>query len=414
MYTVKTFSKSILFALLLTLMASQTARAEVKLYQSNSRMPFIRMMLGMMDAMGVIDRVPTNSMYGGYGGYPLSSRSNYSNPYMRALALRGIHPGSSSLNRNPYVNNLYGNNAYSGYGNNPFSRSPWLQSPWSQTGQSGSPYASPVWGSPDWGVLPTHSYSTRGYPYNAQPHWSSSDLEGWVDEPWETSEWNADAERIDTSVQTNAKQQAQAPQQSVPLVQNFNFAVPENERAAPANNNRPESRMGSRSPLSKLAPPRQQVRQGNRAATDQRMSQSPLRKRVMQHPANQPPRQPSAKTQQARKTIRQPPCVTEFCGLKKPSIDGLWVTQNGEMLGVNKQKFLWNDGAKRYLSGQIKIQNEYLVARIEGREQLMHFKYKLSGDHLLTMQPDGITREFMRMSPDQYYDLYGGDGYTGY
>jgi hypothetical protein len=115
------------------------------------------------------------------------------------------------------------------------------------------------------------------------------------------------------------------------------------------------------------------------------------------------------KAQQPRRNIRQKPCVTEFCGLKKPNLNGLWVAQNGELLGVNNQKFLWSDGTERYLTGEIKVQNEYLLARVEGREQLMRFKYKLAGDHLLTMQPDGVTREFIRMSPEQYYDLnYGG------
>jgi len=91
-------------------------------------------------------------------------------------------------------------------------------------------------------------------------------------------------------------------------------------------------------------------------------------------------------------------------------LKGLWVAQNGELLGINNQKFLWSDGTERYITGQIKIQNEYLLARVEGKEQLMRFKYKLAGDHLLTMQPDGVIREFIRMSPEQFYGNY----YDGY
>ena len=417
MHIVKTLSKSILFALLFTLMASQIVRAEVRVYKSNSNMPFIRMMLGMMDAMGVLDRVPTNSAY---GGYPSSPWSNSTNPYMRALARRGIYPGSSSsLYKNPYMNNLYGNNAYSGYGQNPFIRSPWGQSPWTQSGQYGSPYASPPWGSPDWGVLPTQSYSAYGYPNYGQSYWSSSDLDGWVNEPWETSDWNSNAERSNTSTQTQAPQQIQAPQPNVPLVQNFNLVVPENVQPDRQRNEGLNTRQGnalsyqSSSPLSKLAPPGPPAQGMNmRPATPQR-SQSPLYKRTMQQPGSQRPGSQQNRKQPPRGEIRQRPCVTEFCGLKKPSLNGLWVTQNGEILGVNKQKFLWSDGTERYLTGEIKIQNEYLVARVEGREQLLHFKYKLAGDHLLTMQPDGMTREFIRMSPEQYYQHYG-NNYGGY
>ena len=169
MYMVKSLSKSIIFILLLTVMVGQITPAEAKLYQSDSN-PFIRMMMTMMDAMGMVDRVPNNVMYGQYG----SPWSSHSNPYMRAMALRGVYPGSSSsLYNNAYSNNLYGNN--------PFQRSPWLQSPWLGAGQYGSPYASPLWGSPDWGVLPTHKYLPYGNSYYGQSYWSDDVLEGWVD-----------------------------------------------------------------------------------------------------------------------------------------------------------------------------------------------------------------------------------------
>ena len=408
MYMVKTLSKLIFFVLLLTVMASQIARAEVKLYRYDGKLPFIRMMLGMMDAMGVIDRVPANGAYGGYGGYPSSPWSNSSNPYMRALAMRGIYPGSSSsLYNNPYRKNLYRDDVYT---SNPFTRSPWLQSPWSQYGGgygAGAPHSSPLWGSPDWGVLPSQSYSTYDYPGYPQSYWSSSDLDGWVNEPWETSPWNPDAKITDKSTQT------QAPQLNVPLVQNFNFGAPENEQPddkhSSSLNNLPHGSVKNRSPLSKMAPPRQSGQQSSGPPVAQQRRPSPLHKKIMPQPGMQQSRTQHPGTQQPRREIRQKPCVTEFCGLKKPNLNGLWVAQNGEMLGVNEQKFLWSDGVERYLSGQIKIQNEYLLARVEGREQLMRFKYKLAGDHLLTMQPDGVIREFIRMSPEQYYNQsYGG------
>ena len=91
-------------------------------------------------------------------------------------------------------------------------------------------------------------------------------------------------------------------------------------------------------------------------------------------------------------------------------MNGLWVAENGEMLGISGKKFLWGDAEERYLTGLIKIQNEYLLASVEGSERLMRFKYKLAGDHLLTMQPNGTIREFIRTTPGE---LYGGY-YSGY
>ncbi|MCK4834183.1 MAG: hypothetical protein KAT12_05375, partial [Gammaproteobacteria bacterium] len=96
---------------------------------------------------------------------------------------------------------------------------------------------------------------------------------------------------------------------------------------------------------------------------------------------------------------------------KKPNMNGLWVAQNGEMLGVNNHRFLWSDSTKRYLTGQIKIQNEYLLMQVDDKDQLMRFKYKLARDHLLTMQPSGEIREFVRMSPGQYYGNYSRGNY---
>lgn len=403
----------------------------------------------------MIDRVPNNGSYGGYGNNLSSPWSNYSNPYTRALALRGMSPGASSLYNNPYSNNLLGNN--------PFARSPWLQTPWldsGEYGQYGSPYVSPLWGSPDWGVLPAKRYSPYGYSsYGEQ--WSDSDLEGWVDEPWESSEWNPRAERSEAPVQTQTYQQPRAPQQAqaqqpnVPVVQNFNITVPDNTRPSSNQGDGPgkgsDSRQGNsydnsynsgypdvasnRSPLARLAQQGPPDQRSNRPPAQQRKP-SPLRKRTMQPPGPQPYQpgqyqseqyqagqqqsqhqggQPSSSSQQSRSQlprnqVREKPCVTEFCGLKKPNLNGLWVAENGEMLGISGQKFLWGDADERYLTGLLKIQNEYLLASVEGSERLMRFKYKLAGDHLLTMQPNGTTREFIRTTPGE---LYGGY-YSGY
>jgi len=170
--------KTLIAALLLMFLSSQVARAEVKLYQYDGKLPFVQMMLNMMVAMGILDRLPSS---GRYGGYPSSSWGGLSNPYARALAMRGLSPGSVFAGQ---------------YGNNPFMRSPWLQSPWSSPAVSGAD-----WGSPDWGVLPVESYARSPYgsgAYDSLPgdaYWSRDELDGWVNEPWETSAWNPKAEK---------------------------------------------------------------------------------------------------------------------------------------------------------------------------------------------------------------------------
>ncbi len=328
----------------------------------------------MMSAMGMVDKAPGSGAYGGYGAPGLS------NPYARALAMRGMSPGM--LN--------------SGIGNNPFLRSPWLQTPWSSSALNNSNpnTASPIWGTPSWGVLPLDNYASHNnsmynpyYPYGSSGSsspWSTSDLDGWVNETWETSLWNPKA-----GVKAEAPVQAPPPQQvqpNVPLVQNFNYLVPPDTPRSGQQYPR-QQQAGRPSPLSKLAPPngppRQRTQQPSRAPAAEQRKQPPL-------PTDN------------RQNIRQKPCVTEFCGLKKPNLNGLWVAENGEMLGIKNTRYLWSDNNSRSLSGQIQVQNEYLLMSVDGHEKILRFKYKLAGDFLLTLKPDGTIREFVRVPINQY------------
>jgi len=403
----KALSKSLFFALLLTISGTQAVCAEIKQYQYDGKLPFVQMMLNMMVAMGMLDRVPVSGIYGS-SVYPGTSWSNLNNPYMRALALRGMYPGlSSAYLNNPYLlnsatQNLYGGYPNTGYGTNPFLSTPWLQSPWTQSGLN---TASPLWGSPNWGVLPVESYPLNNYSLNRQPwgssNWSADDLSGWVNEPWETSSWNPDAEN------TKSETHEQSSAVNSPLVQIYNSS--DDVRRQPNSSTdyqaRPygpaeQNRRYNSSPLSKLAP--------------QDYRPDPRRYEPVSRPPQRPSNSPSPRSSHVQPKVYQKPCITDFCGLKKPDLDGFWVAQNGEMLGIKNQKFLWSDGASRYLTGLIKVENEYLLAKVEGHEQIMTFKYKLAGNHLLTLQPDGVIREFIRMTANQYYDQYPYDQYQGY
>ena len=383
----KVLAKNTVAALLLALLSSQIASAEVKVYQYDGKLPFVQMMLNMMVAMGILDRLPANSAYGGYNnfggrsGFLSSPLSNDENLYARALAMRGINPGNVS----------------SAYINNPFLRSSLLQSPRSRRGWNNSSLNndSPVWGNPGWGVLPYDNYSLydqQGY----YPQWSSSDLNGWANEPWETSEWNPKAEK---PLQTQPPSQNNAP-----LVQNF-YNLP-GDTAAHTN-------AGS------AGDAQHDSGQGNEQRNEQRNDQArpgQPSSRPSERAAAQSSRQASRSTaaqsgkpapleKQSKQKVSKSPCITEFCGLKKPNLNGLWVAQNGEMLGINNNRYLWSDPSERYLTGQMQIQNEYLVANIDGDDRIMRFKYKLASNHLLTMQPSGRINEFVRMPTNQnaYY-----------
>ena len=259
--------KSLLIALLLLLSGGQIAHAQKKLYQQDGNMPFVQMMLSMMAAMGLIDRFPAN----GYGGF---GRPDMSNPYMRALTIQGLPPGSS----------------HSGFANNPFVRAPWLQTPWSLPASDGANVnsASPIWGTPSWGVLPTDRYSPNNYdPYRSSSVWSESNLDSWVNEPWETSLWNPDA-GAKAEVPVQDTQQPKAAQPIDPSAQNFSYNMPadlkrnkQQTRNQQAPSQQTPSRQTSRSsPLSKLMQTdrspqplsERQVRQAEREPAPERKS----------------------------------------------------------------------------------------------------------------------------------------------
>ena len=55
------------------------------------------------------------------------------------------------------------------------------------------------------------------------------------------------------------------------------------------------------------------------------------------------------------------------------------------------------------------MQNEYLLTSVDDHDELIRFKYKLAGNNLLTLRPDGTMREFIRVPVHRH-----GDGYRFY
>lgn len=351
--------------------------AASRYYHSGNTSPFIRMMLVMMDAMGMLDRVP----YGGYGPYGYAG-----SPYR--IAPWNRYQGDSYY-RSPWNRTSWSN-------------SPWVSSPW---GYTGTGINSPVWGSPDWGVLPVEGYSYNNYaPYSSR--WSAEELDDWAREPWELSEWNplAETRQAGRSQVTDSRQ----PEVAAPIVQNFNLSV--TDQADPVIEQRRQS-------VPEQAEPHRDVRmpaaENTTASPLARLNQrgampgpwssaSPTSQSGMRPPA---PDQRKQVSRQSKADTYEKPCVTDFCGLKKPNISGLWVAQDGEMLGIKYDRYLWTDGSTRYLTGEIKLQNEYMLAKVDGYDRVKRFKYKLAGDHLLTMEPGGKIREFIR-APNNFSGIY--------
>ena len=100
----------------------------------------------------------------------------------------------------------------------------------------------------------------------------------------------------------------------------------------------------------------------------------------------------------------QSPCVNESCGNNNAvKLNGVWVTQHGEMLGIKNQQFLWSDGRSNYLTGLIKTRGNTLSLKVKDKGLVMNYQYQLDNARLQTRDANGVVRNFIRAPLNQGY-----------
>jgi len=105
-----------------------------------------------------------------------------------------------------------------------------------------------------------------------------------------------------------------------------------------------------------------------------------------------------------RKSLVKPPASQFYAeGFSKSSLNGLWMSDFGEMFAIKNERFFWTDGHKNYIHGVMKIMPDYVVASIENSDQVITYQYKLKGDELITRDKGGKVRVFTHMDigPDR-------------
>lgn len=94
-------------------------------------------------------------------------------------------------------------------------------------------------------------------------------------------------------------------------------------------------------------------------------------------------------------------CKDEPCDFDQSELTGLWVTDEGEMLGIRNEQFLWTDGVDAYVTGLMDISPGYVVANVDESDQQIVYQYQLEGDHLITRDRGGEIRHFWRKLDQQ-------------
>ena len=77
-------------------------------------------------------------------------------------------------------------------------------------------------------------------------------------------------------------------------------------------------------------------------------------------------------------------------------LDGLWIGESGEMLGIRGNDFLWYDGKERYAKGRLLKTPTMMKAKIERSNRVISIHYRLIDNELFTVSKDGKMRIFSR------------------
>ena len=78
-------------------------------------------------------------------------------------------------------------------------------------------------------------------------------------------------------------------------------------------------------------------------------------------------------------------------------LNGLWIGNEGEMLGIRGDRFLWYDDRNQYARGRLSRSPTMMKASVDGTNDVISYHYRLSGDELVIMSRDGKMRVFNRM-----------------
>ena len=91
-------------------------------------------------------------------------------------------------------------------------------------------------------------------------------------------------------------------------------------------------------------------------------------------------------------------CIDQPCDFDQSELTGLWVSDDGQMLGIRNEQFLWTDGVENHITGLMDISPGYVIANVDDSDQQIIYQYKREGNHLITRDKGGVIRHFWRES----------------
>ncbi len=414
---IKTIITTVLLSTLLTM--AGTVEARLKYYRYNDNIPMVEMSLNMMVAMGVLEPIPgrlvhdgnpynrmVNASYGPYSrsGYSYPDRSHrYSNYYGYNDYLDGpldLYDSYYGGYNDRFYGSRYGyspdypryrtwgdqwNSPWDYYSGNPrystwgslwgnqlnSPRSSAWGSPWDY--YSGSPWNS-TWGSSPWGNQWNSPWSsTWGSPwdyYSGNP-WNSTWGNQW-NSPW-GSTWGSPWDYYSGTPWMNHWSSQPGYSDSWPYSQGYSSLPSSPDAALGYDWLKNHSYQSDDSSLMNR----------NKESYNRNKENYRAEKTAWSgYPSSESYRRSGYRSSHNR---------------TYPKLNGLWIGDNGAMLGIRGNRFLWYGDNNQYTKGQLARSSTMIKARIEGSAAAVRYHYRLRDNELVIISGDGKFHTFNRM-----------------
>ena len=340
----------------ISLVVTSNVEARLKYYRYNANIPMVEMSLNMMVAMGVLEQIPGRLVHDGnpynravtarHGRYSRHSydyplRARYSDDYLYDDYWGGSDDyWGGPINRySRYYDGLYG-----------YSPDPWYRGRFNRWDRSwGSRYDDPWYGYGGWG---NQLYSPWGNAWKYQ----------WMN-PW-SSPWASSLVNPYSGLYGNLDGWPLTPgYQGSPLSPDSLFG----------DNQLDNGSSNSAGPSSKQPG-------NNKGYSVDEISWSG-------YPAQAYP----AKANYGHSAY------SSSNGNPYRKTNGLWIGENGEMLGIRDNQFLWYGGNNQYANGELLKSPTMMEARTDGSNKVFRFQYRFLENQLVTISMSGDLRTYNRM-----------------
>ncbi len=359
-----TVTKTIISTVLLSILLAKanTVEARLKYYRYNDNIPMVEMSLNMMVAMGVLEQIPSRLVHDGNpynrmvtASYSPHSRSHYGRPARTGYYSNQRYTDYWDDLDSPY-DRYYGSRfAYSPYRDRYRSwEDPWYSRWGNQWNNPWSTGWSDAWNSPWGGIWGERlNYPRAGYWNNP---WGNAWSSQWM------NPWSNPVNTLYTPYLSPYSGLSNWPYTSA--YPNMPMSPSTVFESAPGLDNQPLTDPSSINP---------QPGQGGYSLNPTSWSVN------------------TSRLNDARDRSRS--------GYSSPErrLNGLWIGDNGEMLGIRGDNFLWYDGNNRYANGKLIKTPTMIEARAEGSNMIIRYHYGFLGDELVTMSRKGKIHTYSPM-----------------